>query len=676
MERQIINSRAFFLILAACMLLAVQSVTYGATTVSMSPSTVVAPSVGQQLTFTINITDGVNVYSTQLDVTFDPTVLSYVSAEAGGYHANPVSQITRAGNNTIRIGEGSLPWAPASGSGRLATITFRVVAVQNSTIGLSAILSHRLPVPQSGIIVSGARITTTATETEGTTGNTGPPPPEPDPTVFFRISGDNQRGVVGEPLAKPFVVKTQDRGADPLEDMRVVFRVVTGGGTLSPETVFTDATGRAESTLTLGSEPGTNTVEVSAHGTSRVLTFRAEATLPPTPTALSVISGDNQSGLTGETLVDPFVVEVRDANANPLENVTVNFAVLTGAGTLSATTGMTDATGRAETTLTLGTDPGTNTVEVSVDGVSQTVVFSAEATLPPPIPTALSTVSDGERDGLTGEPSMDPYVVEVHDQNGDPIEGVTVTFTIVGPDGSKTVTTVMTDENGGAAFMLPAGSDPGRYTITASVEGIADTVTFIIVVPFEFDLVLPAGLSLIHIPLKVRAIEGMTGTIESVSDLYDAFGGADTVNWFITYDPAPQNWHSYSGPADSSTITDSVLTDQTGILASAKKPVSVRLGGDALGIDGTSTIPLNPGLNLVGLPLQDSRIMRVSDLFTLEGIGDNITAIVVTDNGEFKVVGRAGDPGDIPITGGQSFVLITQSAAMVPISGDGWDNVP
>ena len=36
--------------------------------------------------------------------------------------------------------------------------------------------------------------------------NTGPVPPESDPTVFFRILGDNQSGVVGEPLAKPFVV--------------------------------------------------------------------------------------------------------------------------------------------------------------------------------------------------------------------------------------------------------------------------------------------------------------------------------------------------------------------------------------------------------------------------------------------------------------------------------------
>ena len=48
--------------------------------------------------------------------------------------------------------------------------------------------------------------------------------------------------------------------------------------------------------------------------------------------------------------------------------------------------------------------------------------------------------------------------------------------------------------------------------------------------------------------------------------------------------------------------------------------------------------------------------------------------IIVTDNGEFKVVGRPGDPGDIEITGGQAFILIAQQETTAAISGEGWDN--
>ena len=85
--------------------------------------------------------------------------------------------------------------------------------------------------------------------------------------------------------------------------------------------------------------------------------------------------------------------------------------------------------------------------------------------------------------------------------------------------------------------------------------------------------------------------------------------------------------------------------------------------------------PLNPGLNLVGLPLNDSRINRVSDLFALKGIGGNVPVIILTDGGEFKLVGRADDPGDIEITGGQAFIMTASREAAVDISGDGWTNV-
>ena len=184
-----------------------------------------------------------------------------------------------------------------------------------------------------------------------------------------------------------------------------------------------------------------------------------------------------------------------------------------------------------------------------------------------------------------------------------------MTFTLLTGGGSLSAETTTTDANGQAETTLTLGNEPGEYTLEVSVEGITQTVTFDIIAELlQFDLSLSAGLNLIHIPLKVRAVDGIPAGIESVSDLYDALGGADTLNWLITHDPQTQTWHGYFGDADRGSIADRVLTDQTGILISIKTPISVRLGGDALGMDGTSTITLNRGLNLVGLPLQDSRI--------------------------------------------------------------------
>ena len=186
----------------------------------------------------------------------------------------------------------------------------------------------------------------------------------------------------------------------------------------------------------------------------------------------------------------------------------------------------------------------------------------------------------------------------------------------------------------------------------------------------------PSGISLIHVPLRVTAVDGVAQTIKSISDLYDALGGADTVNLLITYDSQTQGWHSYLGESGRGTSADTILTDNQGIIADMKVPVSLRLDGDALGSNGSSFIILHPGTNLVGMSLKDPRITHVSDLFALEGIRDNASTITVLNDGTFQTIEQAGDAGDIPITGGKSFILNAREAATVAISGQGWDSVP
>ena len=140
----------------------------------------------------------------------------------------------------------------------------------------------------------------------------------------------------------------------------------------------------------------------------------------------------------------------------------------------------------------------------------------------------------------------------------------------------------------------------------------------------------------------------------------------------ITHDPQAERWVGYFGSRDRGASADKVLTDDLGIIAVMTAAVSVQLSGDALGINGSSSITLHPDINLVGVPLKDSRITRVTDLFALEGIKDNVSLTLVSDNGEIKLAERAGDSGDIPVTGGQSFILVAKSAATVEITGVGW----
>ena len=107
------------------------------------------------------------------------------------------------------------------------------------------------------------------------------------------------------------------------------------------------------------------------------------------PHTLDKVSGDGQEGLSGVALAEPFVVSVLDQNGSAFAGAVVRFSVAAGGGTLSSTTATTDANGRARSTLTLGSEPGTNTVTATVEGL-EPVTFTATG--------QPATDSDGEEE--------------------------------------------------------------------------------------------------------------------------------------------------------------------------------------------------------------------------------------------------------------------------------------
>ena len=203
------------------------------------------------------------------------------------------------------------------------------------------------------------------------------------PVRIHMISGNDQEAAPGAVLENAFVVEVQDEKRVAFEGVPVTFLVTAGGGTLSTTNTMTDADGKAESTLTLGPTPGANTVTVSVTEIQEQQTFTAEGIR--VPLAFWIISGDKQEGQPGEALANPFAIEVRDQSGEPLPGVKVTFMVSSGGGTLSAGSTITDDNGRAESTLTLGTNPGSSTVTVSVAGIQEKQTVSAIAE-PPPIP--------------------------------------------------------------------------------------------------------------------------------------------------------------------------------------------------------------------------------------------------------------------------------------------------
>jgi YVTN family beta-propeller protein len=205
-----------------------------------------------------------------------------------------------------------------------------------------------------------------------------------EPQIISGISGYDQTGTVGGPLAKPFVVRITDRYNNPVDDVEIAFEIVKAPSNDARVTspVRTDEFGLAKSTLTLGTKIGE--YEVHALFGSLKVPFHARATSDKPEKVISV-SGEDQSGNPGELLDEPLIVQVLDRYGNPCPGVKVGFSVTESPGgasgmTLSPQTVETDGKGYARTEFTLGDKVGEYRITAKlIDYPEKLVTFTAKA---------------------------------------------------------------------------------------------------------------------------------------------------------------------------------------------------------------------------------------------------------------------------------------------------------
>ncbi|MGF1987025.1 MAG: N,N-dimethylformamidase beta subunit family domain-containing protein [Nostoc sp. ZfuVER08] len=106
-------------------------------------------------------------------------------------------------------------------------------------------------------------------------------------SILVKVNGDNQNGAIGTPLANPLVVRVVNAQNIAQSGVTVNFDIVNGGGSVSPTSAVTNASGEASTTLTMGqapSAPGGVVVSATVAGIGSV-TFSATAT-PANPNAI------------------------------------------------------------------------------------------------------------------------------------------------------------------------------------------------------------------------------------------------------------------------------------------------------------------------------------------------------------------------------------------------------
>ena len=107
--------------------------------VSLSPSPVQSPAVGEQLTLNLNIANGKDIVGYQVTVQFDATALRYISSANADYlPAGTLALPAVVTENSVMLVATSFAGG-SDGDGTLATITFKVVAAKASTIRLTSV---------------------------------------------------------------------------------------------------------------------------------------------------------------------------------------------------------------------------------------------------------------------------------------------------------------------------------------------------------------------------------------------------------------------------------------------------------------------------------------------------------------------------------------------------------
>ncbi|MGA7400434.1 MAG: Ig-like domain-containing protein [Candidatus Sulfotelmatobacter sp.] len=285
-------------------------------------------------------------------------------------------------------------------------------------------------------------------------------------------AGNNQTGVVGATLPVALHVALQDSySGKPIQTagIPVTFSASGKAGSFSNPDAVTDKRGTATTSYTLSNKPGTYTITAASPGYASA-SFVVTAT-PGTPATLSISSGNSQRIPVVAQSPAPLEVRVKNALGNALSGVQVNFSGGAG-GTLSSPTATTNASGCASTYYTTGTQAGVVDITASVAGL--TLVIFKETVQAGPA-TALNIYSGNDQTVKAGATTSKELEVIASDRYGNPVPGISVTFSDGGAGGSF-ATDLATTSAGIAGSRYTAPLTTGILTVTASAADLGSVL--------------------------------------------------------------------------------------------------------------------------------------------------------------------------------------------------------
>jgi hypothetical protein len=194
-------------------------------------------------------------------------------------------------------------------------------------------------------------------------------------------SGMGQTGTVGQNLPEHLGVLVSDENGNAVPDTIVTFSILSGGGKISPSSCLTNQFGIASATWRMDTIAGVKYCEARL-APNKAVQFMATASAISVPFNYEIVSGQNQTGVQGRTLPENLVVCAKDKYGNKIPNFLFNFGATKGGGSVFPSTTVSDASGNAATSFTLGYDGVVQQIFVYTTDKKNVLSINASAYIP------------------------------------------------------------------------------------------------------------------------------------------------------------------------------------------------------------------------------------------------------------------------------------------------------
>jgi uncharacterized protein YjdB len=388
-----------------------------------------------------------------------------------------------------------------------------------------------------------------------------------------------------------------------------------------------------------GVKAGTATVAA----TSGSLQETATVSVTSDAAGVAIVSGDHQSGTVGTSLAQALKVRVTSSTGTGVPGTSVAWSVITGNGSVSPATSTTDSQGYAESSLTLGTKAGANTVRATISGAS--VDFTASATAGPVASLDVTPATASVAAGGTKQ-----FSAAARDQFSNVVNGVSVTW-------SSTATSIATVDAQGLAHGVAGGqtyikatagtvSDSSSLTVSAATSGGGSQASVVVT---------PTSVSL-------GAINGTAQLTATARDSAGTVVGSPGFTWrslstsIATVSASGVVTARAQGTAKIS-VTASCCGADTATVVVDQVPSSISLTPSSLSLQAGGTGALSASV-------VDAGGAAVGGVTMAWSSADNAIATVSGSGGSATVTAVAGGSTNITVTATKSGTQVSQSAAV------------